>query len=94
MHVDERFQGSPKLKLRTRVLIRFTDGTSRETEESIRFADEITDAEIEAKFRSLCEGGITAERRDRIAEAVLGIEHAADLQILLGLLGPEVVSPL
>ncbi len=94
MHVDDRFQGSPKLKLRCRVRIQFTDGTACETEESIRFADEITDAEIEAKFRTLCDGVVTAERRDRIAEAVLGIEHAPELNTLLGLLGPEVTSPL
>ncbi len=94
MHVDEAFQGSPKLKLRCRVRIRLTDGTVRETEESIRFADEITDAEIEAKFRTLCEGVIPDARRDRIAEAVLGIEHAPDIHTLLGLLGPEVASPL
>jgi aconitate decarboxylase len=94
MHVDERFQGSPKLKLRTRVRIRFTDGTERETEESIRFADEITNADIAAKFRTLCEGVVSPERRDCIAETVLGIEHAADIQTLLKLLGPEVASPL
>jgi 2-methylcitrate dehydratase PrpD len=94
MHVDARFQGSPKLKLRTRVLIHFTDGTSRETEESIRFADEITDTEIAAKFRTLCEGVITDTRRDRIVEAVLGLEHAPDLDTLLGLLGQDVTSPL
>ena len=93
MHLDERFQGSPKLKLRCRVRIQFTDQTSRETEESIRFADEIADAEIEAKFRSLCDGVITAERRDRIAETVLGLERAPDIQALLRLLAPEVASP-
>ncbi len=94
MHVDEQFQGSPKLKLRCRVRIQFTDGTARETEESIRFADEITDAEIEAKFRTLCDGVVAAERRDRIAETVLDIERAPNLRTLLELLGPDVTSPL
>ncbi len=94
MHVDERFQGSPKLKLRCRVKMSLTDGTVHETEESIRFADEIPDAEVEAKFRTLCAGVVTDERRDRIVEAVLGIEQAPNLDALLGLLGPEVTSPL
>ena len=94
MHMDERFQGAPKLKLRCRVRIALVDGTARETEESIRFADEIDDGEIEAKFRTLCDGVVPAERRDRIAEAVLGIERAPDLRALLALLGPEVTSPL
>ena len=94
MHMDERFQGAPKLKLRCRVRIALTDGTARETEESIRFADEITDGEIEAKFCSLCEGVVPAGRRDRIAEAMLDIERAPGLRPLLDLLAPDVASPL
>lgn len=89
MHHDESYQGAPHMKLRCRLRISFTDGTEREVEQSLRLSDAIPNEEIAAKFRTLCEDVVTPERRDRIEEAVLGLEQGSDLSTLFQLLAAD-----
>ncbi|SJZ38226.1 2-methylcitrate dehydratase PrpD [Enhydrobacter aerosaccus] len=89
MHEETRFQGAPHLKLRSRLRITFTDGSVREAERSLRMSDEISNEEIASKFRTLCEPVISADRRDRIEAAVLGLERAGDISDLFPLLAEE-----
>ena len=90
MHLDESFQGSPRMKLRCRLRIGFTDGTTRELEQSLRFSEDVSNDEIAAKFRLLCEPVVSSERCRRIEETVLGLEQSADIGTLLALLSEEV----
>jgi aconitate decarboxylase len=90
MHLDETFQGSPQKKLRCRLRITFSDGAVQEIEQSLRFSEDITNDEITAKFRTLCEPVVSPERCVRIEEAVLGLERSADITPLLNLLSAEV----
>jgi aconitate decarboxylase len=94
MHVEESFEGSPQMKLRCRVRIGFTDGTERKVEQGLRFSDAISNEEIAAKFRSLCETVITPDRRNWIEEAVLGLEQEADLSVLFRLLAEDAAPAL
>ncbi len=89
IHEDPSISGRPEQRLRVRVRIRFTDGSEREAERNVRLSDAIPNDEIAAKFTTLADLTIPAKRRDRIAEAVLGIERAADLRPLLALLTEE-----
>ncbi len=89
MHEDESYQGPLHMKVRCRVRITFTDGTDCEVEQSLRLSDAIANDEIAAKFRTLCEDVVTPERRDRIEEAVLGMEQVADLSTLFQLLAED-----
>ncbi len=88
MHEEPAFQGSPHQKLRARVRVTLADGTVREIERSLRFADDIANDEIVRKFRTLSAAVIPAERADRIEAAVLGLERARDLTELTALLAP------
>ena len=89
MHLDESFQGSPRMKLRCRLRISFTDGTARELEQSLRFSEDVSNDEIAAKFRLLCGPVVSPERCQRIEQAVLGLEQSADIGPLLTLLSEE-----
>jgi aconitate decarboxylase len=89
MHEEARFQGAPQMKLRCRVRITFADGSEREAERSLRLSDEISNEEIASTFRALCQPLLSAERRDRIEETVLGLEQAGDISALFPLLAEE-----
>ena len=86
MHLEEDFQGSLEMKLRCRMRITFTDGTEREVEQSLRFADAISNQDIIDKFRTLCRLVIPDSRCRQIEETVLGLEQADDLSVLFALL--------
>ena len=61
-------------------------------EQSLRFADAISNEEIAGKFRSLCNPVVTDSRCRRIEEAVLGMERTDDLSHLFHLLA-EATAP-
>jgi hypothetical protein len=94
MHEDESFQGGPHKKLGCRLRIALTDGSVREVEQGLRFSDAISNDDIVAKFRTLCEPVVPADRCERIVEAVLGLERVGDLSGLFGLLAEETASAL
>ena len=72
----------------------FKDGSTHEIIQKLRLSPEISNDDILAKFCSLTERVISADRRGRIVEVVTGIERAAELTDLLGLLSPEVEAVL
>ena len=55
-----------------------------------RFSEDVSNDEIAAKFRLLCEPVVSSERCRRIEETVLGLEQSADIGTLLALLSEEV----
>jgi 2-methylcitrate dehydratase PrpD len=93
MH-EEKDSSAPEKRLRTRVRITFTDGTEKEIERGPRLSDEISNVDIAEKFKKLADLVITAERRDRIGEMVIGIERATDLAPLVAQLAEDVAPAL
>ncbi|CAO3428153.1 MmgE/PrpD family protein [Azospirillum endophyticum] len=94
MHEDENFQGGPQKKLGCRLRIALADGSVREVEQGLRFSDAISNDDIVAKFRTLCEPVVPPDRCERIVEAVLGLERAGDLSGLFELLAQETAPAL
>ena len=72
----------------------FTDGTVRDVRQKLRMSPDISNADIVAKFAAVTAGVIDNGRRDRIVEAVTGLEAAAGIDGLMELLRPEVRQPL
>ena len=89
MHNDESFDQSPEQRGRTRLRFVFSDGTEHVIERTLRLSPSISNDEIAAKFATLADTVITPQRRDQIAEAVLGVEGFADLAPLFALLSAE-----
>jgi len=90
-HEPEFDRGGPAGRGRTRLVVRFVDGS---TEESfITLPTMITaplDSEgVKAKFRTLTEGILAPERQQAIIELVSGIETCADIGALL----PHLAAP-
>lgn len=77
-------------KVRSRITIRRKDGTevSGWADERYRGGPEnpMTDAEVEAKLRSCCEGVIDRAGQDRLIEAIWGIDGDPDGTRMIGLL--------
>ena len=75
-----------------RVTVQFTDGTALEGFQALAktIAEPLSGAGVVAKFRTLTEGILADDRRDRIIELVLGLEMLPDIGGLIGLLAPPV----
>lgn len=91
---EEAGLNDPDGRTAARLRFTFSDGTVREVRQRLRMSPDISNAEIVGKFVAMTDGVITAERRDRIVEAVTGLEASADIRPLLSLLGPEATSPI
>lgn len=84
--------GGPAARGRTRLTIRFTDGTDETVELTApRSAGHPLDAAgVEAKFRTLTDGIVEPDRREAIASLVRRLEDVADMRALTALLAPAV----
>ena len=93
-HHETRFDAG-EARGGTRLVIRFTDGSSEE--EQVRAARGIVaplaSAEVEAKFRTLTNGIIAPERRDAIVRLVADLENLPDVAALSALVAPQAASP-
>jgi aconitate decarboxylase len=94
-HHNEEFDTKPLGHGQSRVRIRFTDGTTRE---SYQFAGRsilspLSNAEIVAKYRSLTQCVIDPDRRDGLQRAVLSIDTSPDLDEFIELLAAPVTAP-
>jgi len=78
----------------TRLVIRFTDGSTEE--ELVRVARSIgsplPSAEVQAKFRTLTDGIVTSERQSAIMRLVADLETVPDMRALSALIAPTVAS--
>ena len=79
---------------RTRLVVRFTDGSVEETmiDAPRTVTNPLDSAGVEAKFRTLTDGLITLERQGAIVALVAGLESAPDIAQLAALLAPAVGS--
>lgn len=84
--------GGPAGRGRTRLTIRFTDGSEETVELAApRTATQPLDgAGVEAKFRTLTDGIVEDGRREAIRSLVRGLEDVADMRELTRLLAPTV----
>lgn len=80
---------------RTRLRVRFTDGTTVEREKlAARSAVEPLAADaIRSKFQALTQGVIDRERQERVQDLVVHLEELADARALVGVLNGAVTSP-
>ncbi len=93
-HEDADFNAAPDGRASARLRFTFTDGTTRDVTQRLRMSPDISNADVATKFAAMTDGVIAPDRRDRIVEAVRGIERARSLEVLLDLLGPAVASPI
>jgi aconitate decarboxylase len=91
-HEPEFDTGGREGRFRTRLRVRFRDGTELEAARAASRAVEQpqSNAEIAAKYRTLTEGLITKERQAAIERAIAGLEGLADIDALTRLLAPPV----
>ncbi len=91
-HHDPAYDKDPATRGATRMMIRFTDGRRLETTIPVSktMSQPMDRARAIAKFHSLTDGLVSAERQDRILEAVLGLERLADIATLVAPLAPPV----
>jgi 2-methylcitrate dehydratase PrpD len=90
---DPEFDNAGQLgRGRTRMRVYFTDGTNLDAfrQASRAIVSPLSNEEILAKFRTLTEGIVAADRRAAIEDAVLHMEALPDMARLVELLGPEV----
>ena len=93
---EEEFDQLPHdERLTTRLRIALHDGSSREV--TVRHPrgtgdNALSNAEIVAKYRTLTEPLVEADRRDAIEQAVLGIARLDDIAHLTALLAPAVAT--
>jgi aconitate decarboxylase len=93
-HHEPAFDETPGGRGRTRLVVRFVDG-STETE-SVSSARTMTapldSAGVEAKFRTLTDDVITRDRQQAIIDEIANLERAASLAPLVALLGLPAAS--
>jgi 2-methylcitrate dehydratase PrpD len=79
---------------RCRLTVHFTDGSNVvvERESSRAVATPQSNEEVAAKYRSLTDGLITAERQAAIERMVMDLERLDDVRELMALLGPPVAA--
>jgi aconitate decarboxylase len=94
-HEPEFDTGGREGRFRTRLRVRFRDGTELEAARAASRAVQQpqSNAEIVEKFRTLTDGLITKERQAAIERAVAGLEGLADIDTLTRLLAPPVEAP-
>lgn len=82
-------------KFRTRMRVRFTDGTVIESMRAMSRAMEagVSNEEILAKYRVLTNGLLDRKRQDAIAAMVMSLETLDDVGELITILGEPVPSP-
>lgn len=93
-HHESAFDPAGAGRGRTRLDVRFVDGAiESETVGAPRtISAPLDSAGVEAKFRALTNGVVTADRQQAIVDEVDGLEGAASLAPLVGLLAPQAAS--
>jgi aconitate decarboxylase len=94
-HEPEFDTGGREGRFRTRLRVKFRDGTELEVARAASRAVQQpqSNAEIVEKFRILTDGLITKERQTAIERAIAGLEELADIDALTRLLAPPVAAP-
>jgi aconitate decarboxylase len=95
-HHNPEFDTRPMGRGQTRVLAKFTDGSTLESYQlaARSVLSPLSNDEIVTKYDNLTRSAIDRERQSRLKRVVLSLDSSPDLEELYDLLAPLVVSPI